>query len=229
METTKTNYPDEIVSAGQLLRILDSDAREISALCQRACLRPKKDGFGNIYFSKGDVDVLRKVKELYEHTKKLQEERSLQGADNFANEARTKENKLKKLRDESILRNKAEMKEKEVSMAEESFVTQKSLPVKSDSSKLEPMSPSVQTAFIKRIDAVENNVINKITDVLSEKLDGLDEVIVELIKAKTENETLRQKVNELNKENFALKTENSSFKPVGLGFYVKKPTDEFTF
>ena len=81
----------------------------------------------------------------------------------------------------------------------------------------------------KRIDAVENNVINKITDVLSEKLDGLDEVIVELIKAKTENETLRQKVNELNKENFALKTENSSFKPVGLGFYVKKPTDEFTF
>ena len=229
METTKTNYPDEIVSAGQLLRILDSDAREISALCQRACLRPKKDGFGNIYFSKGDVDVLRKVKELYEHTKKLQEERSLQGADNFANEARTKENKLKKLRDESILRNKAEMKEKEVSMAEESFVPQKSLPVKSDSSKLEPMSPSVQTAFIKRIDAVENNVINKITDVLSEKLDGLDEVIVELIKAKTENETLRQKVNELNKENFALKTENSSFKPVGLGFYVKKPTDEFTF
>lgn len=229
METTKTNYPDEIVSAGQLLRILDSDAREISALCQRACLRPKKDGFGNIYFSKGDVDVLRKVKELYEHTKKLQEERSLQGADNFANEARTKENKLKKLRDESILRNKAEMKEKEVSMAEESFVPQKSLPIKSDSSKLEPMNPSVQTAFIKRIDAVENNVINKITDVLSEKLDGLDEVIVELIKAKTENETLRQKVNELNKENFALKTENSSFKPVGLGFYVKKPTDEFTF
>ena len=70
METTKTNYPDEIVSAGQLLRILDSDAREISALCQRACLRPKKDGFGNIYFSKGDVDVLRKVKELYEKIKR---------------------------------------------------------------------------------------------------------------------------------------------------------------
>lgn len=229
METTKTNYPDEIVSAGQLLRILDSDAREISALCQRACLRPKKDGFGNIYFSKGDVDVLRKVKELYEHTKKLQEERSLQGAGNYAGDARTKENKLKKLRDESILRNKAEMKEKEVSMAEENFASQKSLPIKSDSSKLEPMNPNLQTAFIKRIDAVENNVITKITDVLSEKLDGLDEVIVELIKAKTENETLRQKVNELNKENFALKTENSSFKPVGLGFYIKKPTDEFTF
>lgn len=75
--TTRTNYPDEIISAGQLLRILDSDAREISALCQRACLRPKKDGFGNIYFSKSDVDVLRKVKELYEHTKRLQEEKEI--------------------------------------------------------------------------------------------------------------------------------------------------------
>ena len=66
------------------------------------------------------------------------------------------------------------------------------------------------------------------TSVLSEKLDGLDEVIVELIKAKTENETLRQKINTLNKENFALKTENASFKPVGLGFYIKKSTDDFT-
>ena len=65
------------------------------------------------------------------------------------------------------------------------------------------------------------------TSILAEKLDGLDEVIVELIKAKTENETLRQKINELNKENFALKTENSSFKPVGLGLYVKKSTDNY--
>ena len=229
METTKTNYPDEIVSAGQLLRILDSDAREISALCQRSWLRPKKDGFGNIYFSKGDVDVLRKVKELYEHTKKLQEEKKLQGIESYSGETRTKENKLKKLRDESALRNKPEMKEKETSLSPEEFSVSKSLPARSDFGKIEPMNPNLQSAFIKRMDAVENNVINKITDVLSEKLDGLDEVIVELIKAKTENETLRQKVNELNKENFALKTENSSFKAVGLGFYVKKPTDEFTF
>ncbi len=229
VEATKTNYPDEIVSAGQLLRILDSDAREISALCQRACLRPKKDGFGNIYFSKSDVDVLRKVKELYEHTKKLQEERSRQMAQNFADNSQAKENKIRKLREETILRNKPEIIEKEPVALDEDFLASKSLPTRSEAPKIEPLSANVQATFIKRIDAVENNVINKITNVLSEKLDGLDEVIVELIKAKTENETLRQKVNELNKENFALKTENSSFKPVGLGFYVKKPTDEFTF
>ncbi len=223
METTKTNYPDEIVSAGQLLRILDSDAREISALCQRACLRPKKDGFGNIYFSKGDVDVLRKVKELYEHTKRLQDEKRTSGS-----KTPLKENKLKKLKEENLLR--SEMKEtKQDSDMADNYMSRNSLPVRADMSKTEPLSHSQQSLVMRKIESVENNVISKITDLLSEKLDGLDEVIVELIKAKTENENLRQKVNELNKENFALKTENSSYKSVGLGFYIKKSTDEFNF
>ena len=97
---------------------------------------------------------------------------------------------------------------------------------KSETMKIDQLSTG---SFLRKLDSMETNVISKITDVLSEKLDGLDEVIVELIKAKTENETLRQKVNELNKENFSLKSENASYKPVGLGFYVKKSTDDFTF
>ncbi len=215
--TTMTNYPDEIVSAGQLLRILDSDAREISTLCQKACLKPKKDGFGNIYFSKGDVDVLRKVKELYEHTKRLQDERSNEPI--MDNSPVIRESKLK-------LKPKAEKIENRMNDLDaqaESFLAPK-LP-----SKSEMIIPTSQSTIIRKIDSMENNVITRITDVLSEKLDGLDEVIVELIKAKTENETLRQKVNELNKENFALKSENASYKSVGLGLYVKKSTDDFTF
>ena len=218
--TTKTNYPDEIISAGQLLRILDSDAREISALCQRACLRPKKDGFGNIYFSKSDVDVLRKVKELYEHTKRLQEEKR----NSSSNLGQMRENKLKKIKDE--LKPKFEkMEEKEQNVISEAGYL-KNLPAKSETMKVDQLSTG---SFLRKLDSMETNVISRITDVLSEKLDGLDEVIVELIKAKTENETLRQKVNELNKENFTLKSENASYKPVGLGFYVKKSTDDFTF
>ena len=69
------NQMEEIITAGQLLRILNSNPKEVSTLCQKACLKPKKDGFGNIYFSKDDIDVLKKVKELYQHTKELQEEK----------------------------------------------------------------------------------------------------------------------------------------------------------
>ena len=60
---------------------------------------------------------------------------------------------------------------------------------------------------------------------LEEKLDGMDEVVVELVRCKTENETLRYKMNELNKELYNLKNELSCFKSIGLGFYIKKNND----
>ena len=84
-----------------------------------------------------------------------------------------------------------------------------------------------ESSVSRGLAALENNIVDRISSVLNEKMDGLDEIVVELIRAKTENESLRQKLNELNKENFTLKSENSSFKSVGLGFYVKKATDDY--
>ena len=214
METT-TQYPDEIISAGQLLRILDSDAKEISSLCQRACLKPKKDGFGNIYFSKSDVDVLRKVKELYAYTRKLQEEKNRPQKENEEIKE-LKEHKFKSLK----------QKEEKFDYIEEN-ISNKTMPVKFEDIKPLQLQGS-SSSVVKRIDSMENNILSKMSDMLSEKLDGLDEVIVELIKAKTENESLRQKINNLNKENFALKNEAASYRPVGLGLYIKKSTDDFT-
>ena len=76
---------------------------------------------------------------------------------------------------------------------------------------------------------MEDNITDKISDIiqkkLDEKLDGMDEVVVELVRCKTENETLRYKMNELNKEVYNLKNELSRFKALGLGFYVKKSGD----
>ena len=57
-------------------------------------------------------------------------------------------------------------------------------------------------------------------------MDGFDEIIVELIRSKTENENLRQQVNTLNKQVFILKGELASFKPVALGFYVKQEKND---
>ena len=50
----------------------------------------------------------------------------------------------------------------------------------------------------------------------------LDEVVVELIRCKTDNETLRQKIIDLNKEIYQLKNDLNSYKPIGMGFYKKK-------
>lgn len=79
------------------------------------------------------------------------------------------------------------------------------------------------------LNILEENLSNKLVSVLDEKLDGMDEVVVELIRSKTENENLRHKLNELNKENFYLKNNLNSYKPLGFGIYIKKEidTDEF--
>lgn len=194
---------EEIISAGQLLRILNSNPKEVSTLCQKACLKPKKDGFGNIYFSKDDIDVLKKVKELYKHTKELQEEKKR--AVEEAVKKMTIENKENNFLQR--VRQKAQKHELEIS--------QNNMPIE------------IKGDMARSIEALENNIVDRISAVLNEKMDGLDEIVVELIRTKTENETLRQKLNELNKENFSLKNENSSYKSVGLGFYVKKNSDEF--
>ncbi len=212
------NQMEEIITAGQLLKILNSNPKEVSTLCQKACLKPKKDGFGNIYFSKDDIDVLKKVKELYRHTKELQEEkkRAIEEAVKKMN-IKKEENEpgvLYKSKENNFLQRVKERAQKQEMV---------SVSNASDLLSLDGAEDSVSRGLA----ALENNIVDRISSVLSEKMDGLDEIVVELIRAKTENESLRQKLNELNKENFTLKSENSSFKSVGLGFYVKKASDDY--
>ena len=69
---------------------------------------------------------------------------------------------------------------------------------------------------------MEFSLSTKIANVIDEKLEGMDEVVVELIRCKTDNETLKQKIIDLNKEVYQLKNELNSFKHVGLGIYTKK-------
>lgn len=211
------NQMEEIITAGQLLRILNSNPKEVSTLCQKACLKPKKDGFGNIYFSKDDIDVLKKVKELYRHTKELQEEKKR------AVEEAVKKMNIKKEENESSVLYKKENNflQRVKERAQKHDIT----PVSNSTDVLS--LDGVDSNVSKGLAALENNIVDRISGVINEKMDGLDEIVVELIRAKTENESLRQKLNELNKENFTLKSENSSFKSVGLGFYVKKASDDY--
>ena len=76
---------------------------------------------------------------------------------------------------------------------------------------------------------IEKSITNRLTAVLDEKLDGMDDVVMELIRVKTENETMRFKINELNKENYRLKKEVNSFKKVPFGFYAKTSSDNSLF
>ncbi len=85
-----------------------------------------------------------------------------------------------------------------------------------------PTSQSVVNNLLDTLNKMENNIITSTTKLLDEKLEGMDDVVLELVRCKTENENLKNKVNELNKENFRLKNVLNSFKPLVAGFYIKK-------
>ena len=86
--------------------------------------------------------------------------------------------------------------------------------------------PTSGSAAIKNIltslQDLETKLSEKIAKVIDEKLEGMDDVVVELIRCKTDNETLKQKIVDLNKEVYQLKNELNSYRSVGLGFYKKK-------
>ncbi len=85
-----------------------------------------------------------------------------------------------------------------------------------------PNSQAVVNGLLETLNKMENNITTSMTKLIDEKLEGMDDVVLELVRCKTENENLKNKVNELNKENFKLKNVLNSFKPLICGFYIKK-------
>ena len=81
---------------------------------------------------------------------------------------------------------------------------------------------SAVRSILNSLQDMEKNLNETISRVIDEKLEGMDEVVVELIRCKTDNETLRQKIITLNKEIYQLKNDLSAYKPVGIKIYRKK-------
>ena len=88
-----------------------------------------------------------------------------------------------------------------------------------------PNSQAVVNGLLETLNKMENNITTSMTKLIDEKLEGMDDVVLELVRCKTENENLKNKVNELNKENFKLKNALNSFKPLLCGFFIKKEED----
>lgn len=88
-----------------------------------------------------------------------------------------------------------------------------------------PNSQAVVNGLLETLNKMESNITTSMTKLIDEKLEGMDDVVLELVRCKTENENLKNKVNELNKENFKLKNVLNSFKPLLCGFYIKKEED----
>ncbi len=90
-------------------------------------------------------------------------------------------------------------------------------------------SQLVVDTLLTSLQRMESNITTAVSDLLDTRLEGMDEVVVELIRCKTENENLKNQIEELNKENYALKKENASFKPFMFGLYSKEDVQNTLF
>ena len=77
------------------------------------------------------------------------------------------------------------------------------------------------SSVVEAITHSKEYILTEMSRLLDDRLAGLDEVVVELIRTKSENDALRTKINTLSKEKQQLVDEVESFKPVQFGFYKK--------
>ncbi len=191
--------------------LLDTDNKGIAKLCAQVSLMPKKDEYGRTYFTRDDLEILRRVKAMNQEVQEVKNQNKKAYA--------TVPLKSKKPANTPVVEPKKQPVQENDFLQEVQPMPQAlNFPVKTNSNA---SVEKICAAFSDMESRLKEKIAQLLEEKLDEKLDGMDEVVVELVRCKTENETLRYKMNELNKEVYNLKNELSRYKSLGLGFYVK--------
>jgi hypothetical protein len=75
--------------------------------------------------------------------------------------------------------------------------------------------------MVEAVSQVKESILKDLAHLLDDKLAGLDEVVVELIRCKSENDSLKKRLNDAVRARESLEQELGRFKPVQFGFYRK--------
>ena len=86
----------------------------------------------------------------------------------------------------------------------------------------------IMSSFSQMEEKISNNILNTLDKKLEEKIQGVEGIAAELIKYQTENEKLKNKIIELNRENVHMKMELEKFEKIGFGFYKKYEVKDYT-
>lgn len=84
------------------------------------------------------------------------------------------------------------------------------------------------SSFSQMEEKISNNILDTLDKKLEEKIQGVEGMAAELIKIQTENEKLKNKIIELNRENVHMKMELEKFEKIGFGFYRKYDVKDYT-
>lgn len=193
-KNSKFGLSGNFVSTDVIKKNMKISNEEILEMCKLGLIKPQKSQDGRIFFSQNDIQLMKRM------TRSNNE--NLDPKSETVKATKNVTSPLKNIKFPKI----NEHNQGEIVEAAKNNVT---------------AQETNYNAVLSRFDILEKNVQNKIEAILNEKLDGLDEVIVELIRTKTEIENLRVKLNEAELQNHKLTKQLNCFKKVALGFYVK--------
>ncbi len=86
----------------------------------------------------------------------------------------------------------------------------------------------IMNSFNQMEEKISNNILEILDKKLAEKMQNVEGMATELIKIQTENEKLKNKIIELNRENVHLKMELEKFEKIGFGFYKKYEVKDYS-
>lgn len=86
----------------------------------------------------------------------------------------------------------------------------------------------IMHSFSQMEEKISNNILDTLDKKLAEKMQNVEGMAAELIKIQTENEKLKNKIIELNRENIHMKMELEKFEKIGFGFYRKYEVKDYS-
>ncbi len=216
---TTEDFPYTI---GYVMELLGLDERELMTYVQMLSLSPRKDDkTGRLIFTHRDIESLKKAKDMKRH------------GDNPDTIARQLGGKpagpgvAPGSMQAGVMSSLNAPVNKSTYSGEKDFVSSGSgkSAYMSSVTPSQTLRPSASkdniTVMVEAVSQVKEGILKDLSRLLDDKLSGLDEVVVELIRCKSENDTLKKKLDEAVRSKEALEYELSRFKPVQFGFYRK--------
>jgi len=100
-------------------------------------------------------------------------------------------------------------------------VSASNLPTNRPTGAMAAPSRDAVSTMVETVSQVKDSILKDMSRMLDDKLTGLDDVVVELIRCKSENDSLRRKLDDLQGKLVDMEEELTCFVPIQFGFYRK--------
>lgn len=215
-----------------LKQLLETDESEIIALSDALRLSPQKEqSTGKVVYNYREVQMLRKALQMVNQGKSLKSIQTHFGMGATTNHlaleptpAMNNETSTLETPNSTVMPNEATLSSSStMAMGNNSLNQPKAVVnrLNHDARQLRSMGKDNVAVVVESIASAREGMIKDMSRMLDDKLAGLDEVVVELIRCKSENDALKKKVEALTDDKEGLEFELARFTSTGFGFYRK--------